>query len=148
MIFFRVFFQTTELHDRSYHFALQLWLEVVSLSFDCIIGTMIMKLPKIQWFVEEFFFRSSWVVFFIFICLMVYEKNIEHYQLELDDLQIKVTGLNNEKEQAQILNESLKLKVQNQDDPAWVNLVLMEELGLVPIGQQKVIFKRNAEQIP
>lgn len=101
-----------------------------------------MKTSKIKWFAEELFLRSSWVMFFIFICLMVYESNLKHYRQDLEHLQSKVTGLKNEKIEAEALNESLKLKVSSHNDPAWVNLVLMEELGLVPDGQKKIIFKK------
>ncbi len=101
-----------------------------------------MKLPKLKWVAEELFLRSSWVMFFIFICLMVYESNLKHYRHDLKSLQTKVAGLVKEKQEAKALNESLKLKVSSHDDPAWVNLVLMEELGLVPDGQRKIIFKK------
>lgn len=104
-----------------------------------------MKIARLKWAAEELFLRSSWVMFFIFICLMVYEANLKHYRLDLESLQSKVAALEQEKMEAEILNETLKLKVSNHDDPAWVNLVLMEELGLVPDGQKKIIFKRVAD---
>lgn len=104
-----------------------------------------MKLPRLQSVAEELFLRSSWVVFFIFICLMVYENNLKHYRHDFHKLQSKAANLQKEKNEAEVLNESLKLKVSSQNDPDWVSLVLMEELGIVPEGETKIIFKRVAD---
>lgn len=98
-----------------------------------------------RWILEEFFFRSSWVLFFIFICLMAYESNLKDYHLYVERLQSKVTLLEKEKKEAQLVNESLQLKVLSQNDPAWVSLVLIEELGMVPKGHKKIIFKKSSD---
>lgn len=80
-------------------------------------------------------------MFFIFICLMVYESNLKHYYRDLESLQSKINGLESEKHEAEKVNASLKLMVKSINDPAWVNLVLIEELGLIPEEQRKIIIK-------
>lgn len=100
-----------------------------------------MKLPKLQWLLEEIFIRSSWVIFIIFICLMVYERNLSQYRSDLAELQLRVSKLTTEITTAEVLNNKLKLQIRNHDNPTWVTLVLIEELGLVPEGHQKVLFK-------
>ena len=39
--------------------------------------------------------------------------------------------------------EDLKLQINSQKDPAWIELTLMKGLGLVPEGQLKVYFTKD-----
>jgi hypothetical protein len=39
------------------------------------------------------------------------------------------------------IQEKLLLTINSQSDPAWIELVLFRELGLVPEGAAKVWFK-------
>lgn len=47
-----------------------------------------------------------------------------------------------QQEKDKLLQEQsdLKLQVNSQSDPAWVELTLKRKLGLVPEGQKKVFF--------
>lgn len=38
--------------------------------------------------------------------------------------------------------EDLKERIQSQSDPAWIEMVLMRDLGVVPEGFLKVHFKK------
>lgn len=38
--------------------------------------------------------------------------------------------------------EDLQLRIASQNDPAWIEMVLIRELGVVPEGFLKVHFKR------
>lgn len=75
----------------------------------------------------------------------MHESNYRDYERDLERLQGKVDLLQKEKREAQLLNESLKLQIRSQSDPAWVSLVLMEELGVIPEGQQKIVFKKGQD---
>lgn len=43
-------------------------------------------------------------------------------------------------EEARLLQEDLLREIASQNDPSWIELVLMDKLGLVPEGQTKVHF--------
>lgn len=38
--------------------------------------------------------------------------------------------------------EQLALKIASQSDPAWIEMILMRDLGVVPEGYLKVHFKK------
>lgn len=40
--------------------------------------------------------------------------------------------------------QELILQIESQTDPAWVEMVLKRNLGLVPEGQVKVYFKKGS----
>jgi hypothetical protein len=53
-----------------------------------------------------------------------------------------------EKQLALQEREDLLLQIASQSDPAWIELVLMKGLGLVPKGYKKVYFKREDSADP
>lgn len=50
--------------------------------------------------------------------------------------------LESERNLALELKSDLALRIQSQSDPAWVELVLMRDLGVVPEGWLKVHFEK------
>ena len=87
--------------------------------------------------------RSWWVWLFALLCYAVYdyatrrqdrrhlrlEKQIERQEKQLTTLQMQY--------------EDLERRLQSQSDPAWLEMVLMEQLGVVPEGQAKVYFEET-----
>ena len=55
-------------------------------------------------------------------------------------LQEKYQQLLLAKEEALAIQEELKREIESQNDQSWIELVLMQKLGLVPEGQKKVHF--------
>ena len=45
-----------------------------------------------------------------------------------------------EKEIVMQERDELQLQVDSQDDPAWIEMLLKQKLGVVPEGQTKVYF--------
>lgn len=89
--------------------------------------------------------RSWWVIFFILICYFCYEQGLAGRNKEFAKLDHQYLNLLNEKEKALALQENLRLQINSQSDPEWVELVLMKGLGLVPEGQIKVLFTDQKE---
>lgn len=89
--------------------------------------------------------KSWWVVLFILTCYMFYEQGLKKRDLDYDKLHLQLVDLQQQKKEALSLREDLILQVNSQSDPAWVELVLMKGLGLIPEGQTKVFFT-NKEQ--
>lgn len=85
----------------------------------------------------------SWGLTFLFISLaMIFtEKTLQQVKEEGAHLQALLESLKEEKVNQEKQHALLVLQTQSSSDPAWVELVLKRELGLIPEGQTKVIFK-------
>lgn len=92
-------------------------------------------------FIEKAVIRSWWVVSFSLLCFMIYEQAVKTRDEHYNKLSGQLSDLQNEKEKARKKNEELLLQVNSESDPAWVELVLMQGLGLTPEDQTKVFFK-------
>lgn len=91
-------------------------------------------------FVEDLLIKGCWVVLFILTCYMFYEQGLKKRDLDFDKLHLQLVDLQHQKKEALSLREDLILQVNSQSDPAWVELVLMKGLGVIPEGQTKVYF--------
>lgn len=91
-------------------------------------------------FVEDLLIKGWWVVLFILTCYMFYEQGLKKRDLDFDKLHLQLVDLQHQKKEALSLREDLILQVNSQSDPAWVELVLMKGLGVIPEGQTKVYF--------
>lgn len=86
-------------------------------------------------------FWSLWWVFAIQILgLITLEQGLKVVHQDIEHLKQQYQSLTIEKEKARTLQETLKLQINSQSDPAWVELTLKKGLGLVPEGQIKVFF--------
>jgi len=89
---------------------------------------------------EELFLKSAWAVLFCLGSLAFYEYEMRSLNTESEELDRTLALLQEEIRKAQAEQELLALKIGSQSDPAWVELSLMKELGLVPEGTRKVLF--------
>jgi hypothetical protein len=90
---------------------------------------------------EELILKSWWTILFFLLCYFVYDQGMRRRHAEEDALIKKASDFVVEKERALKHQEDLKLQLMSQDDSAWIEMVLMKNLGLVPEGQRKVCFK-------
>lgn len=86
------------------------------------------------------FIRSWWVIGFMLICTIFYEQNLKKRDQLYQQLMNKYSALQQEKLEMMHQQQNLQLQINSQSDLAWIELVLMKRLGLVPEGQQKVYF--------
>jgi len=96
-------------------------------------------------FIKLIFYKSSWVIFFALLCLMIYEHESISFDKEYNKLKNKQITLEVEKLAAIELNTELKSRINSQSDPAWLEIILIKGLGLVPEGQKKIIFKKDTQ---
>lgn len=89
---------------------------------------------------KELFINSWWVVLFAFLCHLAYEEGVKTSHLSHALLSEQLAVLQMEKEKALSERSRLRREINSQDDPSWVGLTLMRELGLTPEGQTKVFF--------
>ncbi len=87
--------------------------------------------------------RYWWVIAFASLCGVLYlhamrEKNIIYLEMAG-----RLQTLEKEKALAIAEQEELNLQIQSQTDPAWIEMVLRRNLGMVPEGQTKVYFHQD-----
>ena len=93
-----------------------------------------------------FYSAENWlVILFIIACGIVFERAIQSPHEEYHKLHAHRKALNEKKAAALRTQNELKRQVSSQNDPAWVELILMKELGLVPEHQIKVVFEDITE---
>jgi hypothetical protein len=85
-------------------------------------------------------YQNGWVFLFIAACCFIYLNSIGKKNEVIASLDQKLGILNTQKSLLLQQKEDLLLQINSQSDPAWIQLVLMKGLGLVPEGQQKVYF--------
>ena len=84
--------------------------------------------------------KYSWLIFFTLFCFMLYEQGIDKRNQELKTLEEQKSFLLAQKENALDLNKKLLLQINSESDPAWIELVLIQGLGVIPEDQTKVFF--------
>ncbi len=84
--------------------------------------------------------HSWWLLLFLLCCGITLESALGRLESDKMKLQEQWSALQLEKEKLLLEQADLKLQVNSQSDPAWVELTLMRKLGLVPEGQTKVYF--------
>lgn len=92
---------------------------------------------------KSFFLRYGWFLVIVFIVVVTYLRADIKKNRQIDDVAKRLDFLKSEKQRVLADRENLLLKLNSQSDPAWVELVLMQELGVVPEGKLKVHFTRD-----
>jgi len=85
--------------------------------------------------------KNWWVIVFLLMTWSIYLQAIHKKNQLVFKLEERVALLEKGRREAREENEALLLRMQSQDDPEWMELVLKEKLGVVPEGQIKVVFQ-------
>jgi hypothetical protein len=91
---------------------------------------------------DEIVLKSWWVILFFLLAFFLFDQAMQKRSAEEKKLAEKLTRLQEEAKSSLLEREELKLELASQEDPAWIELVLIEKLGLVPEGQTKIYFKQ------
>ena len=87
--------------------------------------------------------QSWWVFLFLAVSSLFYFQGMQGKNLAYRELTRRLNELEMEKALALSEQDDLKLQIQSQSDPAWIQMMLMKGLGMVPDGQVKVYFKKS-----
>lgn len=87
--------------------------------------------------------QNWWVIAFVALCGVLYLHGIRQKNLSYQEMSGRLQTLEEEKAVALAQQDELLLQIQSQSDPAWIEMVLQRNLGLVPEGQSKVYFHQN-----
>lgn len=89
----------------------------------------------------QFIFKSWWVAAIAILSLGLYEQGAKELQKEINNFQYEASILTEKIKISKQLQEELRLQVMSQSDPAWIELVLIRSLGLVPEGYTKIYYE-------
>ncbi len=93
-----------------------------------------------------FWKRWWWAFSFCFLTLGACLQAIQKKQSVISEYDFLLGEMEKEKTQLLSEREELQLKLASQSDPAWIEMVLMRDLGVVPEGWLKVHFTPNSTQ--
>ena len=82
------------------------------------------------------------MVLFCLLCYGLYWNGMYKKQVQERDLSERFCVLEEGLNSALKQREELLLQIRSQQDPLWIEMMLMKELGVVPEGQTKVYFKK------
>jgi len=83
-----------------------------------------------------------WVLAFCLVTGSVYLQATKKKNLALAEYSFRLNEMEKEKILAYAEKEDLRLRIASQSDPAWIEMILMRDLGVVPEGWLKVHFKK------
>lgn len=92
---------------------------------------------------DEVILKSWWAILFFLLCFFVYDQAVKRREREEELLSQKLHQLVLSKKTALEKQEELRIELDSQSDESWIELILMQKLGLVPEGQTKIHFKTS-----
>lgn len=92
--------------------------------------------------IRSFFGQSWWVLALLAIVYLFYLQSIKQKKIVIAKLDAKIETIDMEMRASVDRQKDLKLQIQSQSDPAWIEMTLMKELGVTGQGQQKVLFRQ------
>lgn len=84
--------------------------------------------------------KFGFLIVFTFISLGCYGFAAQQKEARYHELSEIVCQLESQKEEAKREQELLTLRLNSLNDPEWVQLLLMRDLGVLPDGQIKIVF--------
>lgn len=90
----------------------------------------------------SFWGRNWWVVFFCLLTGLIHFHFLKEKKGAVTLLTLRLEEMEKEKWLAFQKKEDLALRIASQNDPAWIEMILMRDLGVVPEGFLKVHFKK------
>lgn len=89
---------------------------------------------------ERLFLHSWWVLLFVLLCFFFYEQGERSQKSLYLGLTTQLEELTTEKMKALERQKRLRMQINSQSDPAWIELTLRRCLGVVPEGESKIYF--------
>lgn len=91
--------------------------------------------------------RNLWgTILFTLLCMGLFELGAQKIDQDYEKLSVLLSQLEKEKQTALTEQEELKIQINSESDPAWIELTLMRTLGMVPEGQTKYFFTPKSDR--
>lgn len=95
---------------------------------------------------QRFVFESWWVWTFAIVAFGLYEQGAMKLEREIVLLEKEADSLKAKIKDESRLQQELRLQVTSQNDPRWIELVLIRALGVIPEGTTKVYYQFKDEE--
>ena len=102
-----------------------------------------MRQPLYSLLWDECVVKSWWIWLTLIVCFGMYEQGAYRLNRKILDLETEITQVKTKLALSCELQQELKQQVASFNDSAWIELVLIRALGLVPEGYQKVYFQKK-----
>ncbi len=89
----------------------------------------------------SFWKKNWWVLACIALLLLCFSPFFNQKVAAVNLLQERLLQMEGERLRVSQKQEELQLRIASQNDPAWIEMILMRDLGVVPEGFLKVHFK-------
>ena len=86
------------------------------------------------------FVYNWWLMLFLIFCSVFYFQGSRKRDAAIAEFSFRLHEMEVTKMIAMQEREDLQLRLQSQNDPAWIEMILMRDLGVVPEGWVKVRF--------
>lgn len=83
----------------------------------------------------------SFTILFTIICVCVYEWGLFHKEKLRRYLENKIETLTEEKRVEKLAFLDLMEEIEAEKDPEWLEMVLKKNLGVVGIGETKIVIR-------
>lgn len=93
-------------------------------------------------FLRNICIRSWWALVFSTLSIAFYFQAAHGRSMIFSDLTLRMQEMEKEKVAVSQEREDLALQLQSETDPAWIEMLLMKDLGVVPEGWTKVHFTK------
>ena len=93
-------------------------------------------------YLKAFCIRSWWVIVFSTLSIAFYFQAAHGRTTIFSDLSLRMQEMESDKLALSQEQDDLDLQLQSETDPAWIEMLLMKELGVVPEGWTKVHFTK------
>jgi hypothetical protein len=90
----------------------------------------------------SFWSRNWWVIVFCLVTTAVHFHFLKGKRGAVHLMAHRLNEMEKEKWLSLQRHEELALRIGSQNDPAWIEMILMRDLGVVPEGFLKVHFKK------
>ena len=85
-------------------------------------------------------YHTWWIILFFVFSFVGYKRIVKKKQKAIYEHETAIFSLEKKREEKKEENKELLLQINSQSDPAWIEMILMRELGVVPEGKLKVHF--------
>lgn len=92
---------------------------------------------------KQWYHRFGWFFLILGCGSLLYFHAMKQKEITYCEMMAKLHELEKEKASALMAQDELLLQIQSQSDPAWVEMVLKRNLGMIREGQVKVYFHHN-----
>lgn len=93
--------------------------------------------------IQHLFSRFWWTILVLLFCYGFYLHGMHKKKVLYAELKERTLLLEHQLLASIEKRDDLLLQIESQSDPAWVEMLIKKQLGMVPSGQTKIYFEKD-----